>query len=302
MNKFKANFFLIVLFGSFFSPCDVFCQTPDWNHLSSTNFVVYYLSRNNSIAESLLQTLEVFYPRLVQEIGCPNVSPIEVFLCNSEDSYQQLIGKSLPEWSAGVAIPGKKTIILKDFDNTLSQTAIHELTHVLLKAAVDNKPVPTWFNEGLAIYFSEEKEFASSSLISKALTTNSILPLNEIERVLFFDKYKAQLAYQESYLAVLFLIEKFGVPGMQNTIHAFARNDDPDQALREGIGVSLEEFEQQWLSHIEHKYRWYFLIDIDSFFWILMVLLFILGFIIMKFRNRRKIKQWETEENELVIK
>ena len=70
-------------------------------------------------------------------------------------------------------------------------------------------PIPRWFDEGLAVYYSGERGLASSSLISKALLSNSIIPLEEIDEVLTFHKEKAQLAYQESFTAITFLIEEF---------------------------------------------------------------------------------------------
>ena len=148
-------------------------------------------------------------------IGASAYDLVSVYITPTEDIYQQFVGKNFPDWSEGIASPSKNLVVLKSPDimsehADIGKIAIHELVHILLNKAVHGNPIPRWFNEGLAVYYSGEKAFASGSLISKALITKSIIDLTEIDDVLVFYQGKAQLAYQESYLAVLYLFEQFG--------------------------------------------------------------------------------------------
>lgn len=273
-------------------------QDLNWNFIKSKPFIIYYLENDIINANAILKTLESSYPQLSTQIGYQLNSPIGVFLCNSEKTYNYVVGKHFPKWSEGIAIPENKLIIIKanNRGSDPRKTAIHELTHILLNGAVNNRPIPRWFNEGLAIFYSNEKEFASSSLVSKALLTNSIISLNDIDKVLTFNQSKAQLAYQESYLAVNFLIEKFGVNHIKKVVQALSLEQDADQAFLNAIGMDLWDFELEWLKYIKHKHRWHFLVDFDIYLWILILLLFIIGFIIIRRRNRQTLKRWEREE------
>jgi len=270
----------------------------EWHQLKSDPFFVYYLENDIASAKSILNVLERVYPRMSHEIGCEIQESISVFLCNSREVYRYIVGKNFPKWSTGVALPSSNFVVMQTFPTGTDpiKIAVHELTHILLDNAVHQKPIPRWFNEGLAVFYSDEKEFASSSLISKALLTNSIIPLTDIDEVLSFHTSKAQLAYQESYLAVIFLIEKYGMEVIKKVVSALAAEETNDQAFLTSIGMDLWDFELEWYKYIKKKHRWHFLVDFESYLWIFVLLLFVAGFIIIRRRNRKTIERWEHEE------
>ena len=275
---------------------------PNWQQLSSHPFIIYYQGKNQKNAKQVLTTLQTSYPKLLMELGINSNDSTTVFICPSEEIFTQFVGKNFPDWSAGVASPNRNTIILKTpnllpgyADN--DKIAIHELTHILLHKAVKGKPIPRWFNEGLAVYYSGEKAFASSSLVSKALITKSVIDLQDIDDVLNFYREKAQLAYQESYLAIRFLFEQFGNKKVKQIIFLMSKGKNLDQAFLETIGMDALDFEYEWYHQIKKKYRWHFLLDFDSYLWILILLLFILGFILIRFRNKQTIQRWDHEDN-----
>ena len=266
-----------------------------WHQIKSKPFIIHYLNNDVTYSDIVLKTLKNFYPRLSSEIGYQEKSTIMVFLCNSDKAYNLIVGKNFPKWSEGVAQPANKLIIIKSGVNS-SKIIVHELTHILLHSAVNSKPIPRWFDEGLAVFYSDEQEFASSSLISKALITNSIIPLSDIDDVLTFHTSKAQLAYQESYLAVLFLIEEFGLDGIKRVVTALAEKENEDQALIAAIGIDLWDFETAWIKYLKRKYRWHFLVEFDTYLWLFILLLFLAGFMLMRRRNKKTMQRWEEED------
>jgi hypothetical protein len=181
-------------------------------------------------------------------------------------------------------------------DSGYEKIAIHELTHILLNQAVRGQPIPRWLNEGIAVYFSREKAFASNSLVSKALLTNSIIPLHEIDNVLSFHAEKAQLAYQESYLAVRFLFEHFGDEKVKSILQQLSNGSGIQNAMYYSIGLSFNQFEQLWLEKISKSHRWQFLMDFDNYLWIFVLLIFLIGVFVVRKRNQAKIKQWEEDD------
>jgi len=303
-NSALLKFFIsILLFWFLLLPFYLYGFNLEWQELSTPPFKIYFqYSNKNSIAKTqkILYSLVSFYPKLMEDFGTTSDDSIIVYISPTEEIYRQFVGENFPDWSDGVASPSRNIIILKS-SNILpgnannSKIAIHELTHILLNRAVHSNPVPRWFNEGLAVYYSGEKAFASGSLVSKALVTKSIIDLNDIDEVLTFYRDKAQLAYQESYLAVDYLFEQFGKDKVKEIISELGKGQKIDQALLNVIGMDMLDFEYEWYQHIKKKYRWRFLVDFDTYLWILMLALFLLGFILMRLRNRRTIRRWEED-------
>ncbi len=309
MKKFAKVIFIIkylllvlLLSSSAFGRSN-FLNTGEWERMTHFPFTLYFQETDSKNAENILNTLNENYPILSQQLGIELQDTVFIFISPTKKSFRQFVGKTFPEWSDGVASPSRNSIILKsprlqpDYPDN-SKIVIHELTHILVDKITKGTPIPRWLNEGLSVYYSGEKGFASSSLVSKALISKSVIPLSDIDRVLRFHLEKAQLAYQESYLAVRYLFNEYGEAEVREILNLVGNGLNLNDAFIRVIDTDLWEFETEWLEHIKKKYRWQFLMDFDTYLWILMGLLFLLGFALMRMRNRRKIQQWEEEEED----
>jgi hypothetical protein len=300
----KITLYLIIIFSlTLFSISPA--EDRQWQSISGSIFIVFYQGNDLQNSEKILTSLQSSYFRLSQEIGVELIDSVSVFITPSKKVFDQIVGKQFPGWSDGIAAPINNIIILKsarwmppETDN--EAIAIHELTHIILNRAVKSNPIPRWFNEGLAVYYSGEKGYASSTLVSKALVTNSIIPLSDIDNVLQFHKDKAQLAYQQSYLAVEYLFRQYGKNTVKRLIHKLGEGFNLNQAFIDVIDLDLWEFEEEWYEHIKQKYRWHFLVEFDNYLWVLILALFVLGFIIIRRRNKRTIQRWQEEDDDQV--
>lgn len=274
----------------------------NWFTLESSLFRIDYAENDERSAEELSTFLETGYAGLVSKVGIKLTGPVRIILCPTEEIFDQLTGKLIPHWGEGVADPMRSLIILKSPNLSKNHTrfpklVLHELTHILIGQAVAHPSViPRWFNEGVAVYFSHEKEFSSGKAISKALISNSLVPLDEIDDVLNFQKEKAHLAYEESYSAIILLEEKFGYEGLIELIQALKKSSNFNQAFLDVIGIDLIDFEWEWNQYVEKKYRWRFLLDFETYLWIFILFLFILVIVTIKYRNRKILKRWDDEE------
>ncbi len=292
----------ILIIISFFLSSISLATDSQWQKITRSIFVVYFQVNDLQNSEKILNSLQSSYLRLSQEIGVELVDSVVVFITPSKEVFQKMVGENIPQWSDGIAAPIHNTIILKSPRWIPSETdnkaiATHELTHIILARAVKGNPIPRWFNEGLAVYYSGEKGYASSTLVSKALLTDSIIPLNDIDEVLQFHVDKAQLAYQESYLAIDYLMNQYGSDSVKKIIQKLGDGLNLNQALLRVIDLDLWEFEDEWLDYIKRKYRWHFMIEFDNYLWVLILALFIIGFIIMRRRNKKTIQRWQMEDD-----
>jgi len=302
MINVKAIFVLLIT-GGFILCSNGFAENQQWQRISGSVFIIYFQDNDFHNSQKILNRLQSAYLQLSQEVGVELIDSAAVFLTPSKQAFNQIVGKNIPHWSDGLASPMKNMIILKSpkwipTDKDINAIAIHELVHIMVDRAAKGDPIPRWLNEGLAVYYSGEKGYASSTLISKSLITRSLIPLSDIDDVLSFHLDKAQLAYQQSYLAVVYLFNNYGGEAVRNIILKVSEGIDLNEAFIEVIDRDLWEFEQEWLQYIEKQYRWHFLVEVDNYLWVLILGIFVLGFVVIRRRNKRIIKRWQKEDED----
>lgn len=274
----------------------------EWSSANSPPFTFYFLETDRMYLEQVVGLFETTYPEIVNKLGVDIRSPVSVFLAPTQNIFDQLTGNFIPDWGEGVADATRGVIILKSptlskNENHLPKLIRHELTHIIIGQAVgDPQILPRWFNEGMAIYCSADEEFTTGEAISKALISNSVVPLDEIDDVLKFHQAKAQLAYEESFSFTQYLIDEYGLDHIIQLIQECTTGKTFDAAFQEVFGLDLFDVELRWYDHIKKEYRWHFLLNFETYLWIFILLLFILTFVWIRFRNRRVIKRWEEEE------
>ncbi|MFZ5515786.1 MAG: peptidase MA family metallohydrolase [Candidatus Zhuqueibacterota bacterium] len=292
--------FLILLFTPIFS----YTQRIDWRVKSVVPFYVYFQENDQANADFVLKTCVSAQQKLAAELQTQLDDSITIFLSPSQQIFQQMVGQHIPKWSNGLAAPFFNVIVLKSPswlspENDIRAIIVHELTHLFVNKAAGSQPVPRWLNEGLAIYYSGEKAYASGSQVSKALLTGSLVELSDIDDVLEFHQEKAQLAYQQSYLAVVYLIGQYQLPAVMRILSEISSGKTGNDAFLTAIGIDLWDFEDDWVEYVRSKFRWNFLIDFDTYFWILLLLLFILVLVFIRRRNRKTLQRWESEDSDL---
>lgn len=274
----------------------------NWNSLEAPPFVIFYTENDKAFADETSSLLKIFYEELSKKIGLELNDTVRTFLCPSEKSFNELTDNLIPDWGEGVADPVQNVIILKspsqmDDQNHFPKLVKHELVHILIGHSAKNpRDLPKWFNEGIASYLSADERVSSGEAISKALISDSIIPLDEIDGVLRFQRTKATLAYEESYSFTAYLVENYGFENMVNLIQELQTEKTFAHVFRDVYGIDLFEAEIAWYQYMEKKYRWHFLLDFENYLWISILLLFILVFLAIKLRNRRTLKKWDEEE------
>lgn len=273
----------------------------NWNKLTHSSMMIYFAQSDLENAHQIIYFVNEMAPIFSEKLNLTLTTPIEIYICPSPSIFNSLTQGQLPEWSEAVSISGRNTIILKSplwsqSRRTFLATVIHEIVHILIAQKVRNNPVPTWLHEGLAVYLSGEAELASSSMVGKALTTNSLIPLNQIDYVLTFQKDKALLAYQQSFLVIKFIIDNYGFLAISQFLEGFQNHNSLDEVFQRVTQLKFSEFEAQWRQFIQKERRWDVILDIDNLLWTTIGILFIIAVITLYLRNRKRIKEWEQSE------
>ncbi len=233
---------------------------------------------------------------------CSLRQDLVIYIPQNDGDYFKMIESALPDWSGGVAFPDERAIILRPpqvfFDpQEYREVLLHELAHIYLADKADSCPIPLWFNEGLAMLVSGKTFSWNDHLaISSAVITDNLLELEEVDKMLVFGLAKAQLAYAQSLLAVQFLIHNFGEGVIGSLLDGSAIDKNWEQVFELVSGSDAKKFNLDLQQYINKEYRWALLLQVKNLFWILLVILFLCGFMVIKIRNRRILKEWEKNE------
>lgn len=295
----SINSVVLIFLAFLLSQGKVLAQ-PKWHTTTSPPFRIYYTDRDNFYVQELRSLFQLSYGELSAKLNLRLTQNIDVFLCASERDFARMTGNFVPHWGEGIAIPTRNTIVLKSPNLTNNydrqkQLVLHELIHVLI-GHWSRVPLPRWFNEGVAMYFAHDREFAKGEALSKAMLSDSVIPLDEIDDVLRFQKAKARLAYEESFLFIEFIAERFGDAELIQFIQALGESESFDATFKQVFGLDVFDLELDWLEFIKKKYRWRFFADFETFLWFFILAVFILVFVAIKLRNRKTIRRWEQED------
>ena len=108
---------------------------------------------------------------------------------------------AVPEWVSGYAYGSLGRVVLLPErtpsypDGSLDELLLHELTHVLVARAASGRPVPRWFNEGLAMMAGGPWNLEDRTRLTFAMVRGNERPLAEIDELFAGEPGEVRLAY-----------------------------------------------------------------------------------------------------------
>jgi hypothetical protein len=272
----------------------------DYLCLQEKNFNVFYNIADSTSARKAVEILKSAYEEITWDF---HVSPNDTFIVlivASRSEFQKYIRESLPSWTEAVATPYLKKMMVKSprwasSEESFNVSLVHELLHLILFCTTNGKPIPRWLDEGLAIFYSSDQRWKTATAMSRAMVTNSLIPLNEIDRVLSFQRIKAELAYQESFSATQYLLTTYDIDAIQTILTGIRDNKNLNAIFLDATGSDFMTFEREWIHFAKKNDRWFWLSDINDFLWIVVLALFLSAIIIIRLRNKKTMQKWEQE-------
>jgi|GEM_PF-689792 hypothetical protein len=238
--------------------------------------------------------------RIVAPRQRPDPSPLRVvyYSDNSSENFDH----ALPEWGGGGTIGGSLIVVpttVKPFlEQSFAQITRHELVHAVLARAYPGLFIPRWFHEGTAMTLSGELSFQENVIVSKAIFTNSLMSLASIDSVNNFGRNRADLAYSQSHLAVLFLIEQYGIEVLSDILYSARKTGSFWQGVHAVLSLTPSEFELLARKDITSRYQLVFVFADYYAFWVVVVFLFLIAFGVTVVRKQKKMALMEREERD----
>ncbi len=247
------------------------------------------------LAMEVLKIAEDALPEISRFIGDEYSRNIHIKLISDMEEFERLTRAGLPDWGVGFADAKNSLIIIcsprvarKNLD--IKSITRHELAHIILGGAADGKRLPRWFNEGVAMYCSNEWRFGREKILAIANFTNTLIPLSLIDYTFPRDRNKAEIAYTESFSAIAYIIQNFGLDGLRD-ITKNLRYKNFEDAFFASLGITYDEFTDEWEKWARKTYN--FAYFINNFLWLAIVLIFLVIGIISLMSRKRKLAEIE---------
>jgi tetratricopeptide (TPR) repeat protein len=147
----------------------------------------------------------------------------------------------------------------KPGDFNWGATLWHEMSHVFILTATNHR-VPRWFTEGLAVHEegkrSPEWSNRATPDILIAIHDKKLLPVAKLDRGFVYPEYPSQVivSYFQAGTICDFVEAKWGEDKLLDMVHSYARLQTTAQAIQQDLGISTEQFDQQYLAWINQKY------------------------------------------------
>jgi len=225
----------------------------------------------------------------------------KIYIRDNLADFKALIGTAFPDWGAAAALPYREMIALKSpahfrLGKSLKELIKHEYAHLVLQDRLYHTRPPRWLDEGVAMYTAAEWGWGNNLAMSRAVVFNGLISLSEIENMNRFSEGKAQIAYAESYLAVKYLLDEYGVETLNILLDNLRDRKSIDDALSLSIGGTLEDFEDEFFAVVKERYNIMSLFGDLYFIWIFLALVIVIGFILKMRKKKRMYKKWEDDE------
>ncbi|MBL7209228.1 MAG: peptidase MA domain-containing protein [Dehalococcoidia bacterium] len=227
-----------------------------WKSLASNRIDLSWYEGSNSFGQELLAAAEESLDRLATDIGAQPGENARIYVYSSaQDLREALIYPQ--EWTGGVAYAEYGTMAIGISTRDLDwgkRTIAHELAHLVIHQAIFSgygMQLPTWLDEGLAMYAEGELSIEMRRTLEDAIYQGKLFSVKSLSSSFPAQFEAAYLAYAQSYSLVEFLLEEHGgKPKMLELLNAFKEGSGYVEALDQVYALDIEQLDNLWRQHV----------------------------------------------------
>jgi hypothetical protein len=247
--------------------------------------------------------LESFDPTrlrgVMRLVGLSDPGPaIHVVLASESSEW----ARQVPPSTAGFAVGEESLVVLfpsrsltYPYDS-LEDVLHHEVAHVLITRAAGGKPLPRWFQEGLAMAAERSWGLEDQARLFQELTFVEPTPLDKVDALFMQDEGARIRAYTLAGAFVRDLIRQHGSSAPAQLLARMAAGASFDDAFEQVMGRSLPDEEAAFWNRHRFWTRWGPFFTTADALWMIVTLLAL--YAIFRRRQQRAAlrRKWEEEE------
>lgn len=223
----------------------------EWQVVTEDIVTIQWYEGDLAFGKDLLVIAMNSLGQLENEMGVLPVDEIHLVVYPSLEEVREALIHTY-EWTGGVAMPAYNSIIIGATDTQMEwaeEVITHELTHLVVGVLTFNcsgVQLPTWLNEGIAVF--SENNFSSESLnrIVEALENDTLPMLETLESSFSAIPDEAALSYIQSGYIVEFLIQEFGQENFSKLLSTMQGGETIDNALMLVYGFETRDLDAAW--------------------------------------------------------
>jgi len=221
-----------------------------WQSLTNGDLTLFRYEGDDSFARELMNACEAGLGRLTLDIGTYPEKPIKIYVYASASDLQGAM--IFPqEWTGGAAFTEFGIIAIGISPGQLDwgkRALVHELTHLVVHQATFSPygELPTWLDEGLAMYNEGELATSLEAYLQQAISEDKLISVRSLCSPFSAEPEKAYLSYTESYSLVEYLLDNYGQVEMLNLLTLLKQGNTYDEALTQVYSFDIDGLDSRW--------------------------------------------------------
>ncbi len=202
---------------------------------------------------------------------------------------------AIMEHSAGFYNRSNRSIFLKNPKylknvSNIRKLLLHEYIHHFVGSFWKNPPL--WFNEGMAVYFSNNMGIERELNFAKNYVLGNSLPLEQMKKTYPENMIEWESFYAKSGLAVKYLYSK-NRKSFYRLWDKAGSTGDFEKAFLNSFFMTTRTFSDQFEDYSKIHFRAEILMASTGLIWGVLPLILIVGVIRKKIKNKKTVESWE---------
>jgi Peptidase MA superfamily len=226
-----------------------------WREASDEGLTVFYPTadpQGSQAGSVLLDEAKKAQTRLKNDFGLTLDRPLRIYAYPRREDYASAVYTGRP-LEPSVTVGADRIFVLAPGGTSGMTTAVQGLRREIATAVFVQKTKnayaepPRWLATGFSFVMSgEELTPDTTKALGQLAQNNRLLPLRSLGGSFPTDERDLNLAYVESASAVQYLAGAYGPDKLRALLAAFKEGNSVDDAMKKGLGVTLDQFETRW--------------------------------------------------------
>lgn len=223
--------------------------THDWQRLEDEHVIVFWYDQSERFGQELFRAAQEAYEHVARVTGTATEWPIRVVIYNNQRDFCAFYApRSCEAWVGGQTFSGITVQWGTDLDWFIYDVVPHELAHVFYGEIFRDTwiTVPTWFNEGIAVYNERTDHAEEMQMVRSAAEQGKLEPLSVMTRGGGVAHGEVGLWYAVAYSLVAYIADAYGEETLGELILTLADNVPFEEALARTTGLDMVQLEMEW--------------------------------------------------------